>query len=345
MCNKYCFIFGTRPEYLKLKSLINQFIINKLNFKIIYINQHININESFDININENLIIDNIINDRLNNIGSEILKKLPSLLNNITHIIIQGDTASTFYSALTAFLLKIKIIYIEAGLRTYDLNNPFPEEGYRQMISRISDINFTPHNNSSELLISEKCNGQNINVGNSILDITKSYNLICSFDNIVIITFHRRENWTKINDLLIGLNKLILLTPHLKYIWVLHPNPILQNDIINNININKNIIFMQSLNHQQFLSYISKANFIITDSGGIQEEASFLGKFCIVLRSCTERNHISNKYIYILENFINLDLVYNNIPTNLLPPCNIYGNGNSSILILNYIINNIELYK
>ena len=90
--------------------------------------------------------------NRLQTIGYEILKKLPNFISDITHIIVQGDTATTYYAAVTGFQMKKKVIHIEAGLRTYDLQRPFPEEGYRQMISRIADVNYTPHQDSAYIL-------------------------------------------------------------------------------------------------------------------------------------------------------------------------------------------------
>lgn len=336
MDNKYAIIFGTRPEYLKLKSIIDNFDNKKIYFKVIYIKQHENIDEDLNESF-QHLIISKKIDERLNNIGSEILLKLPELINDCTHIIVQGDTASAFYSALTGFQLEKKIIHIEAGLRTYDLNKPFPEEGYRQMISRITSIHFTPHEDCKKLLIQEKTNGNIINAGNTILDVIKSYNLKCTMENKVLITFHRRENWNKVDELILGLNKLIKKVPNLEYLWYLHPNPELQNKVKEAIKNTKEINLMNPCNHKDFTQQISKCNFIITDSGGIQEESSFLGKFCIVLRKSTERIHIPNDYIYVLDNYSNLDIIYDNIPKTHLPECNVYGYGNSSEIILNYL--------
>jgi UDP-N-acetylglucosamine 2-epimerase (non-hydrolysing) len=338
MNKKFCLIFGTRPEYLKMKPIISQFKLQKnLEFKILYITQHENINEDIDeITIKLKLNNSNTSN-RLSDIGSEILSKLPELLLDCSHLIIQGDTATAFYSALTGFQLNKKIIHIEAGLRTYDIHKPFPEECYRQMISRMASINFTPHQDSSDILYNEKVFGNIFNVGNTILDLINSYKLNCSMDNIVLITFHRRENWDKIDDLLIGLKNLIIKTPQIKYLWYLHMNPCLQEKVKNSIYDLPSIILKQPCNHIEFTKQISKSNFIITDSGGIQEEASFLGKHCIVLRKSTERTHIPEKYITILEDYKQLDYVYEFIPKEHLSNCNVYGYGDSSNKIINYL--------
>ena len=227
MNNKYCIIFGTRPEYLKLKGIITELQLRFMNYKVIYVKQHETIDEIMDISF-QKLHIEKTTNNRLVNIGSEILLKLPGFIEDCSHIIIQGDTSTAFYSALLGFQLQKKIIHIEAGLRTYDLNRPFPEEAYRQMISRIASVHFVPHEESCNILHNEKVSGVIQNVGNTIIDLINSYNLQCKMDNIVLITFHRRENWDKIDKLLSGLKKLIKKTPNIKYIWYLHHNPDLQ---------------------------------------------------------------------------------------------------------------------
>lgn len=338
MDKKYAIIFGTRPEYLKLKPLIDKFKNTNISYIVIYIGQHETINESFDFKF-EKIDIEKLVNERLCNIGCQILTKLPDLINYCSDIIIQGDTSTAFYSALVGFQLKKNVIHIEAGLRTYDLDRPFPEEGYRQMISRMANIHFTPHEDSTNLLIQEKVRGQIINVGNTILDTIKSYNLKCEMNNTVIITFHRRENWDQVNNLLIGLKKLTEKTPFITYIWYLHGNPDLQKKVKYNIKNLNNIKLMNPCSHFEFIENMSKCNFLITDSGGIQEEASFIGKFCIVLRASTERIHIPSKYIITLDDYTKLDTIYDTIPKYTLDPCLVYGNGNSSDTIINIIEN------
>ena len=336
---KYAIIFGTRPEFLKLKPIIQEFKQNSLPYKVIYINQHENIDENLEDDIYiYKIVIENITNERLSNIGSEILIQLPKHLNDCTDIIIQGDTATAFYSALTSFQLSKTIIHIEAGMRTYDLKRPFPEEGYRQMISRMANIHFTPHEDCNVVLHNEKVSGLIKNVGNTILDLVSSYHFETKIDNnIVLITFHRRENWDKIDLLLIGLKKLIEKTPEIKYIWYLHPNPELQKKVNESIQNIPSIELKNPCNHFEFTKLISSSLFLITDSGGIQEESSFMGKHCIVLRNSTERTHIPKKYITVLKDYTLLDSVYENIPKIQLSPCNVYGYGNSAKKILEFL--------
>ena len=161
----YCIVFGTRPEFLKLKSLISEFKINHIPYKVIYIRQHENIEEELDESFLSLSIEQTDIRDRLSHIGSQILLKLPAFIRDDSHVILQGDTATAFYSTLVAFQMNKQIIHIEAGLRTYNLNKPFPEEGYRQMISRLANIHFTPHIDCITLLHNEKIGGFIKNVG------------------------------------------------------------------------------------------------------------------------------------------------------------------------------------
>ena len=266
------------------------------------------------------------------------MKKLPLFIIDCKFVIVQGDTATAFYSALSGFQMNKKIIHVEAGLRTYDLNKPFPEEAYRQMISRIASYHFVPHEDCIDILNNEKTSGIVKNVGNTILDLVLSYNLECKMDNIVLITFHRRENWDKIDILLTGLKKLVKKTPQIKYIWYLHHNPELQEKVKKSIKDFETIEIKNPCSHYDFARQISLSNFIITDSGGIQEEASFLGKHCIVLRESTERTHIPKEYITILKDYSQLDEMYETIPREHLCPCNVYGYGNSSNQILDIFV-------
>lgn len=333
MHKSFAIIFGTRPEYLKLKSTIDQFREKEISCKIVYIRQHSTIDEN--INYNHDIQVDSINEkDRLCSIGEQILANLPLYIADCTHIIVQGDTATAFYSALCAFQMKKKVCHIEAGLRTYDLEKPFPEEGYRQMISRMASIHFTPHEDSRRLLMDERVSGEIHMVGNTILDLIRSYNLQCTMTDTVMITFHRRENWNKIDLLLDGLSELVNKTPHIKYIWYLHPNPVLQMKVREAIKMLPSIELRQPCNHMEFTRQIACSNFLITDSGGIQEEASFLGKHCIVLRASTERSHIPKEYITLLEDYSKLADAYDGVPRVGLELCNVYGYGNSAEQII-----------
>jgi UDP-N-acetylglucosamine 2-epimerase (non-hydrolysing) len=283
--------FGTRPEWLKIKPLLEEFV----NFKIFFTGQH------EDLLVNElNQYSDKIIraqihsnsNNRLNNISSSIFNSFPE--DKFEAILVQGDTASAFACAVAGFNSGIKVVYLESGLRSFDLKHPYPEEGYRQMISRISDINLCPTELSLKNLESENNVGVNYIVGNTVLDNIKHLKLKAKYENNVLITLHRRENLPIINQWLEQIKKVVKSFPEIHFIIVEHPNKILDIGKI------KNLIKIRPKNHNDFLNLLIKCKLIITDSGGLQEEGSFLNKKIIVCRKVTERPEgIDTGHIYL----------------------------------------------
>lgn len=304
---KLCIVYGTRPEFLKLKVLIEQFP----GAKVIRVLQHRDYTEDKGY-YSETLDIDatEVGGDRLCDVGSNILKKLPSFINDCTHVLAQGDTASCYYSLLCAFQMKKSCIHLEAGMRTRDLNNPWPEEAYRQMISRIADIHLCPSNVEKENLLSEKIPENKIYViGNTILDLVKSYYIDTTPKNKILITLHRRENWNSYGNLIKSIKKLASVNTTYKFYFLTHPNPILKK-IIEEENLLDSVTVLDSLPHRELIELLGESNCVITDSGGIQEEANFLGKFLYVIRKTTERNNIKlHKYKLINEcDIMNIDL-------------------------------------
>lgn len=326
-------VYGTRPEYLKILPIIK---LRKLT--VIRILQHTDIAEP-DLHSDISINLIETSQNRLDCIGSEILLKLSNILkeDNITHLIVQGDTSTAFYAALSAFQNNIKIVHLEAGLRTYDIARPYPEEGYRQMISRITDIHFVPHEHNKQLLEIEKVTGQIYTVGNTILDLVKEYNLNVVSGNTVLITFHRRENIQYLDMFIRNLKRCIDNNTDKEFLWILHPNPQLQA-IVKQATIGLNVSFIQPCEHREFLKYLKDCFCILTDSGGIQEEASFLGKPTIVLRDKTERDQIPEPYLYLVKPYYDdLNDVFSQIPLHALPPCYVYGKGYSSTTILTHL--------
>ena len=188
--------FGTRPEWLKIKPLIKQLD----NYKLLFTGQHPDLLK--DIEVDYKIIISES-NNRLDQLISDCLTQFPN--GDFESVLVQGDTASAFACAIGAFNRGLKIYYLEAGLRSYNLNHPYPEEAYRQMISRISDVNICPTELSRDNLISEKVNGICQVVGNTVLDNLLPYKTQCEYGNKVLVTLHRRENhhwldeWFKTN--------------------------------------------------------------------------------------------------------------------------------------------------
>lgn len=270
-------IYGTRPEYLKIKPILAE---NK-EIKSLFIKQHTDIInfEKYDYCLE----IQNSCFNRLNSIFEQIFLKAETIISQFDSIIIQGDTATVAAAALLAYHLKKKIIHIEAGLRTYDLENPFPEEGYRQIVSRISDVNFCPTDISRKNLKKELTKGESYVVGNTSLDNIK--NIKSSYKNKILITLHRNENLNIIDEWLIQIDKIALENKNIEFLFPAHPNP----KIIEATKKLKHIKVCKPLQHNELIDYLKDCLLVITDSGGIQEEACFLNKKIIVCRKTTER--------------------------------------------------------
>lgn len=278
MVNNILVCFGTRPEYIKLKS-----IIQNIKCKTCFIEQHTDLISDMinECKIDYTIKINSKTKNRLNNIIYSIMKS--NILDDVTHVIVQGDTVSSFGMALYAFNNKKKIIHLEAGLRTYDTYNPYPEEAYRQMISRITDIHLCPTEYNKQNLINEHVSGKIYVVGNTGLDNID--NSDCSYDNKVLITLHRRENHDIMNIWFKELEKLACIYKDVEFTIPIHSNP----EIIKHKNIFKSVNVIKPLTHEEIIKYIKKCKLIISDSGGLQEECSYLNKKIIICRKNTER--------------------------------------------------------
>lgn len=321
MKNLIC--FGTRPEWLKIKPLID----SSNSYSLLYTGQHDSLLKEVlsDYEIKYKIKIQKS-EDRLNSVISSILFNFPDI-SDFEYVIVQGDTASAFACALAAFNRGIKVAHVESGLRSFDLYHPFPEEGYRQMISRISDLNFCPTYLSKENLIGEKALGASHIVGNTVLDNLKNLKTD-EINNDVVITLHRRENHKLIHSWIKQINRLALIHNDLNFIFISHPNPNIQlaKESL------KNVIIKDPMSHKEILNLISKCKIIVTDSGGLQEEGSFFNKKIIVCRETTERPegiitghlYMCKKPEYLFELFNKLlkeKIIFKECP---------YGDGNSS---------------
>ena len=189
--------FGTRPEWLKIKPLLKYL----KEYAIFFTGQHEDLLKNELSNYTNRLLVANVTSrseNRLNNIISSILDSYPN--ENFESVLVQGDTASAYACAIAGFNKGSKVIYLESGLRSFNLKHPFPEEGYRQMISRISDINLCPTDLSLINLENENVLGKNYVVGNTVLDNLNELKSKAVYENLVLITLHRRENLPIINE-------------------------------------------------------------------------------------------------------------------------------------------------
>ena len=393
---RIAFVFGTRPEAVKLFPLIKQLKMNK-KFICILINtgQHkemiqqilksINMDDSIDFNLN--LMKKN---QSLAELTSNAISKLEKIYNliNPNAVIVQGDTTTSFSAALCAYYQKIPIFHVEAGLRTHNLYYPYPEEFNRVTIDDIATLYFAPTEWAASNLLKEGKNSSNIFItGNTVVDslkvtlnttytsekiinIIEKANSLCKPNNnckIILLTCHRRENYyTPIYNIINAIKELLKNFNDIIVIFPFHLNPNVQksfkhvipnniyNDIIkgkeirdNNYSYFNRFIIIPPLDYTDLLHLQLASYLIMSDSGGIQEEAVIMGKPIIILRENTERPEAVKLGCAFLTG-ISLDSIYNRASSLLNnmqlyqnnSKCqNIYGEGNSSLIISNIIEN------
>ena len=298
-------ILGTRPEAIKLAPLYK--VIknsNQIQAKLILTGQHIEmvyqVLKIFDIEPDLDLTVMKN-NKTLIDISSEILKGLKYEFNSKRPdlVIVQGDTTSAFCGALAAFYSNIPVGHVEAGLRTNNLFDPFPEEANRRLISQIASLHFAPTQLSLKNLMYSNVLGGKYLTGNTVID--SLYSLVDkvppleieSNDNcrrIILTTIHRRENWGKnLESIIDGIKLSIKNCPDAFFLIPMHPNPIVRNPIKEAFKDNPNVKLVEPLNYVEMISAMKASYFILTDSGGLQEEAPALGKPVLILRNTTER--------------------------------------------------------
>jgi len=326
--------YGTRPEYIKIKPLINKLLENKINYKILFTGQHEDIvpkDSDFLLKFKE------YSDNRLNNILINCLMIPDEWFVGIDFVLVQGDTTSVLGISLAAFNRKIKVIHLESGLRTYDYDNPYPEEINRQIVSRISDINFCPTELNLTTLINEKVIGKSFVVGNTVLDNLVMYKKDCEYTNKILITLHRRENHPLMHEWFKAINELSLEYPDYEFILPIHPNP----KVNKHKNILTNVKIIDPLSHDELIKILIKCSLIITDSGGLQEECSFFNKKCLVCRKTTERQESINKSSFLIKSPKKLKSEFiNHIKNPIINYISPYGDGYSSDKIIKIIKNN-----
>jgi len=355
---KIVIFIGTRPEAIKLYPLIIELKKEKsFNVKICFTGQHDFLLQKVlnEIKIRPNFkLICKTKDANLNMLTSKLYKKIDKVIKNYKPdlCIVQGDTTSSLVAAIASFHNKIKIAHIEAGLRTHNNQEPFPEEFNRKTISLISDLNFAPTNNAKKNLLDEKISKDKIYVtGNTVVDavnILKKKFLFKKKDKkkFILVTCHRRENYKNFDTLLKNL-LLVVKKNDLRIVLVTHPGILKYKKNSKNlekIKTNKKIKVYSKLSHLETLQLIYHSHFIVSDSGGIQEEAPSFKKFILILRNYTERIEGINLKISKLISFNNLNIfkniTYFSEKKNLFPKNipNPYGDGKAAKRIAKILI-------
>jgi UDP-N-acetylglucosamine 2-epimerase (non-hydrolysing) len=281
--------FGTRPEWLKIKPIVS--LMKRDEYKLLFTGQHPDLLK--DVEVDYRIQVGESEN-RLDQLISDCMLQFPK--GDFTSVLVQGDTASAFACALAAFNRQLKIYYLEAGLRSYNMQHPYPEEAYRQMIARIADINLSPTELSRDNLENEKTSGTKFVVGNTVLDNLLEFKDQCEYQNKVLVTLHRRENHHWMDRWFVELEKLANENPELEFILPIHPNPNVQK----HKHLLSKVKIVDPLSHKELLAILVKCKLVVSDSGGLQEEGSFFNKKVIVCRTTTERPEaIETGHLYL----------------------------------------------
>lgn len=308
MSKKLLFAIGTRPEAIKVAPVIRKFKTSNYKVKVCNTGQHTDlldpILDFFELDIDYNLEIMKK-NQSLFDITTNILSKIENILEKEIPdlVFVHGDTSTAFIVSLACFYKKIKVCHIEAGLRTFDKYSPYPEEMNRTLISSLADIHLAPTERSMNNLLNVNIPRDNISVtGNTVIDALyiareivktdKKYSMdeLITHEKIILFTGHRRENFGKgFENIFMALKEIVNLHPEVKIIYPVHPNPNVKNLANKFFKGSSNIAIIDPLDYGKFIWLMSKSYLIITDSGGIQEEAPSLGKPVLVTRDKTER--------------------------------------------------------
>lgn len=365
---KLLIVLGTRPEAIKLAPVINTLKESGFELKVVATGQHEellrHVLEFFSI---EAEFLHCMIHDLLENTAC-MVKALKGVLQEYKPhcVIVQGDTLSCYMGAYTAFLSKIPVLHVEAGLRSHDKFSPFPEEMFRKLTDELSDVLFAPTKKAVENLIREGFPEDRILLtGNTVVDaIHMAVNRIdeealkrdienltgkdlSAFDGLVFITSHRRENIGEpLRNVRDAVYELSRRYPNLLFLWSLHKNPDVRRTVLEGLTETPpNLSLVEPLTYPQTVYILKNSTIIISDSGGIQEEACTLKKPLLITRNVSERAEVievglgkivgTDKERIIKE----FEETYNNLHhyTNLIYE-NPYGDGKASERIRNFLL-------
>lgn len=316
MAFKVLTILGTRPEALKLAPVISLFMKAK-DVQTIVCNtgQHNEMLKQvwdiFDLPIDYNL---NVLleGQSLSQLTAKILENVSELIQEAQPhlVVVQGDTATTFGGALAAYYHKVPIVYVESGLRTQDIYAPFPEEATRKMTTALAALHFAPSLGSEHNLLKEGVPREQIILsGNTVIDTLKmalsrikipitlahleqKFSYLSIHKKLILVTAHRRENLGSALIEICNAVKALATEKDVQVVFPLHLNPEVQKTVKALLSGHQNIHLIPPLPYLEFIYLMKRAYFLITDSGGVQEEASYLNKPLLVTRKVTEREEV-----------------------------------------------------
>jgi len=369
-------IFGTRPEAIKMAPLVNALNADdRFDSKVCVTAQHremldqvlhlFKIEPDFDLNIMEP-------KQSLNEITANILQDIKEILESYKPdlVLVHGDTATTFSSSLAAYYEQIPVGHIEAGLRTGNIYSPWPEEANRKLTGILTKYHFAPTENSKKNLVSEGFSEENIIVtGNTVIDalywvkdklltdnsilndLSKKFGYLNLEKKIILVTGHRRESFGGgFERICESIQRIATHNPEVQVIYPVHLNPNVQEPVNRMLSDLENVFLIEPQQYLAFCYLMNNANIILTDSGGIQEEAPSLGKPVLVMRNTTERPEALEAGTVKLVG-TDVDLIVNSVNTLLNDSAeykkmshshNPYGDGMACERILNFIYMNLK---
>ena len=382
---KVMLVFGTRPEAIKMAPLVKEFQNNPQDFKTIVCvtGQHremldqvlkiFEITPDYDLNIMKQ-------GQDLYDVTARVLTGMKDVLKECKPdvVLVHGDTTTSTAAALAAFYLQIPVGHVEAGLRTHNIYSPWPEEMNRQITSRIATYNFSPTPLSEKNLKEEKAHGQIFVTGNTVIDALhmvvkrlkedealaqEQVNVLAEagYDvtrlangkKLVLITGHRRENFGEgFISMVTAMKDLAEKYPDVDFVYPMHLNPNVRKPIHEvfgeDLSIYRNFFFIEPLQYLEFVFLMEKSTIVLTDSGGIQEEAPGLGKPVLVMRDTTERPEaLESGTVHLVGT--NHDLIVSEVSSLLDDPIaydkmskavNPYGDGNACSRIVDALKDN-----
>ena len=361
-------VFGTRPEAIKLLPVVKELKKHPTDFETIVCvtAQHremldqvlelFNVKADYDLDIMQK-------NQTLSSLTANIIKKIDPIILKMQpdFILVQGDTTTTFVASLVSFYHRINVLHVEAGLRTNDKYSPFPEEINRRITSAMAYHHFAPTEEARQNLLAENYPDHKISVtGNTTIDslfytLAKNTNALFTIagldesilnKRIVLITGHRRENFGQgFLNICNAIKSLSSIFPDINFIYPVHLNPNVRQPVFELLSDRENVYLIDPLGYREFIYLMEKSSLILTDSGGIQEEAPSIGKPLIVMRDTTERPEVIKQGAAVLvgtelekivaasKKLLESEIEYNKVAQ----VRHIYGNGTSSEKIVQTI--------
>jgi len=289
-------VYGTRPEAIKLSSVVTALRARGADVWVICTGQHHELLDGFNLTPDVSLELMQPDQD-LSDFVARAMQVLSAQLKGAQQLVVQGDTATALAATLAAFHLRVPIAHVEAGLRTHRLDSPFPEEGYRQIIDRLASRLYAPTETAMENLFHEGVSGirRSLLTGNPGIDAALSVPTNTTVaaagkwagNPFALVTVHRREAFGEPLKAIVRAIKRI--SHSITVVWPVHPNPHVREVVANELGHVANVHLIDPLPYSELIATLRRARFVITDSGGIQEEAPTFGIPALVVREVTER--------------------------------------------------------